>query len=139
MRLASEVHVRRSSSVQWFSQKCYTWTSAVFKQGYLFVQATFTRIDGFRGWDAELAESAVMAGAEVLENSAPAHPMHFDSPSHCFDVRPFSDLGLRTRPKACIVSARNIQKYSGALGSRALMHSCHMLFIKVSMPHDILL
>ncbi|EIE18140.1 hypothetical protein COCSUDRAFT_60514 [Coccomyxa subellipsoidea C-169] len=40
-----------------------------------------------RGWDADLAAAAMAAGADVLGDISPAHPMQFDSPSHCFDVR----------------------------------------------------
>ncbi|BDA48867.1 probable demethylmenaquinone methyltransferase at N-terminal half [Coccomyxa sp. Obi] len=39
-----------------------------------------------RGWDADLASAAVAAGADVLEDASPPHAMHFESPSHCFDV-----------------------------------------------------
>ncbi|KAK9917767.1 hypothetical protein WJX75_007976 [Coccomyxa subellipsoidea] len=39
-----------------------------------------------RGWDADLAAAAIAAGADVLQDISPAHPMAFDSPSHCFEV-----------------------------------------------------
>ena len=53
--------------------------------------------DVSRGWDADLAAAAIAAGAYVLQDISPAHPMAFDSPSHCFEVR-----GRNSLPQYCL-------------------------------------